>query len=493
MPNNAIDNQSTINQSAITSKKTTTPRPSVNVERYQLRLFTLLGSSSALAGTICLIIIASPWCFTNSFIEPIIGLLAAVASSLIIKGFSKSITHQKGFQLLVCTSALNTTMLAAAIIFASYLDISHIRYLIMACGGATCSFLSAFWFSCICHKVEDTQILPFVSCSTLLGFVIALIFIFILPLCLPIFAAFAFLFSLANGFYVFSKSKTQTITNEPADKNLQRKPRISTQSTIMLALNYFQIGICFGAVQTLLDLVVVLAALALGGLLLFFDQRGDRLISERSLSPFSHSLPAIGLLLLCSNVIELRLLALFLLASTFGIIFSLGFSAICEHCRICKLNTTSVISKVDAINFASLGIGLTAGLLIVYFDCFQSPTHFVAIAFGSAYCLIASFVGQDRYPNESILIMGVDPKKLEKSSLQQRCHLLAESNGLSPRQLEVLEMLAVGRNARFIAERLTISQSTAQTHIRTIYTKLNVHSHQEVIDKIMNTKLANED
>ena len=89
--------------------------------------------------------------------------------------------------------------------------------------------------------------------------------------------------------------------------------------------------------------------------------------------------------------------------------------------------------------------------------------------------------------------MGVDPKKLEKSSLQQRCHLLAESNGLSPRQLEVLEMLAVGRNARFIAERLTISQSTAQTHIRTIYTKLNVHSHQEVIDKIMNTKLANED
>ena len=89
--------------------------------------------------------------------------------------------------------------------------------------------------------------------------------------------------------------------------------------------------------------------------------------------------------------------------------------------------------------------------------------------------------------------MGVDPRKLEKSSIQQKCSVLAERYELSPRQVEVLEMLAVGRNARFIAERLTISQSTAQTHIRAIYTKLNVHSHQEVVDRVINTRLFGEE
>ena len=89
--------------------------------------------------------------------------------------------------------------------------------------------------------------------------------------------------------------------------------------------------------------------------------------------------------------------------------------------------------------------------------------------------------------------MGVDPRKLEKSSIQQKCSVLAERYELSPRQVEVLEMLAVGRNARFIAERLTISQSTAQTHICAIYTKLNVHSHQEVVDRVINTRRFGEE
>lgn len=268
---------------------------------------------------------------------------------------------------------------------------------------------------------------------------------------------------------------------------------INMQSTIMFALNHFQIGICCGTMETLPEAVTTLVALALGGMILFVDQKGKCAISESSLSAYSHSLPVIGLLFLCTNIEWLRLIAIFLLAGTFAIIFSVGLSAICEHCRICKLNTVSVVSQASTINLAVLGLGFAVGFLIVDFNLFQFPTHLISLICGCVYCLLASFVGKNRYPDKSILLMGVNPKKLEKSSIQQKCGILANRYGLSPRQLEVLEMLAVGRNARFIAERLTISQSTAQTHIRAIYLKLNVHSHQEVMDKIIETRLFNEE
>lgn len=47
---------------------------------------------------------------------------------------------------------------------------------------------------------------------------------------------------------------------------------------------------------------------------------------------------------------------------------------------------------------------------------------------------------------------------------------------LSPRELEVLQLLAAGVPTRKIAEQLSISYSTVRTHMRSIGTKLGVHS-----------------
>ena len=43
-------------------------------------------------------------------------------------------------------------------------------------------------------------------------------------------------------------------------------------------------------------------------------------------------------------------------------------------------------------------------------------------------------------------------------------------------------LLAHGRNGRYIMDHLIISRNTAKSHIKHIYTKLGVHSHQELID-----------
>lgn len=55
----------------------------------------------------------------------------------------------------------------------------------------------------------------------------------------------------------------------------------------------------------------------------------------------------------------------------------------------------------------------------------------------------------------------------------------AESYGLSPREREVLNILAEGRTDRDIAARLFISERTVHVHVRRILSKLNVHSRTE--------------
>ena len=52
--------------------------------------------------------------------------------------------------------------------------------------------------------------------------------------------------------------------------------------------------------------------------------------------------------------------------------------------------------------------------------------------------------------------------------------------GLSAREGEVLPLLIVGLAPATIAERLVISPYTVKTYVRRIYTKLDVHSREEL-------------
>lgn len=59
---------------------------------------------------------------------------------------------------------------------------------------------------------------------------------------------------------------------------------------------------------------------------------------------------------------------------------------------------------------------------------------------------------------------------------------LVQEFALTRREADVLSLLIHGRTAEPIAKTLGISPATAKTHIRNVYTKLNVHTQQEVID-----------
>ncbi|MCD8200327.1 MAG: helix-turn-helix transcriptional regulator [Coriobacteriaceae bacterium] len=54
--------------------------------------------------------------------------------------------------------------------------------------------------------------------------------------------------------------------------------------------------------------------------------------------------------------------------------------------------------------------------------------------------------------------------------------------GLSARELEILFLFAQGRSASWIGDNLYISTNTVRSHLRAIYTKLDVHTRQDLLD-----------
>lgn len=68
--------------------------------------------------------------------------------------------------------------------------------------------------------------------------------------------------------------------------------------------------------------------------------------------------------------------------------------------------------------------------------------------------------------------------------LDDACAAVAERFGLTAREVDVLQLLARGRTASVIQERLVLSHNTVKSHVRHIYSKLGVHSQQQLIDVV---------
>ncbi len=84
---------------------------------------------------------------------------------------------------------------------------------------------------------------------------------------------------------------------------------------------------------------------------------------------------------------------------------------------------------------------------------------------------------------ESLLDPAVASRLLDEFAvLMRRSEAVGEGPGaLTPRELEVLSLVAKGLNNRAIGERLYISESTVKNHVRSIHEKLQVHSRMEAV------------
>lgn len=80
-------------------------------------------------------------------------------------------------------------------------------------------------------------------------------------------------------------------------------------------------------------------------------------------------------------------------------------------------------------------------------------------------------------------------EKESADMLALRCASLSTQLRLTPRETEVMEMLVRGRSKVYIADAFFISENTVRGHVKRLYTKLDVHNKQELVDKVESVDL----
>ena len=61
---------------------------------------------------------------------------------------------------------------------------------------------------------------------------------------------------------------------------------------------------------------------------------------------------------------------------------------------------------------------------------------------------------------------------------------IANEHGLTPREADVMVLMAQGYSYQAIADELCLSLGTVQWHTKNVYRKLDVHTKQEVIAQV---------
>lgn len=70
-------------------------------------------------------------------------------------------------------------------------------------------------------------------------------------------------------------------------------------------------------------------------------------------------------------------------------------------------------------------------------------------------------------------------------AIERRCAEVAQTYRLSPRESEILVLLAQGRTRTYIQEELVLAENTVKTHVTHIYGKLGVRDRQDMIDIVL--------
>jgi len=132
---------------------------------------------------------------------------------------------------------------------------------------------------------------------------------------------------------------------------------------------------------------------------------------------------------------------------------------------------------------------LLPGTQIIMLTVYQNTEHiFKALAAGAT-----GFMLKQTRPDELLLAIkdvheGGSPmsshiaRKIVQS-FQQRVQRDDETPSLSPREAQVIELLAKGYLYKEVAETMGVSYATIHTHIRHIYEKLQVRSRTEAVVK----------
>lgn len=80
----------------------------------------------------------------------------------------------------------------------------------------------------------------------------------------------------------------------------------------------------------------------------------------------------------------------------------------------------------------------------------------------------------------------IPPSSTPSTALDERCDYVRQHFGLTERETDMVRLLAHGRSKTSISKELFISENTVKSYTRNVYSKLNIHSKQQLLDILDN-------
>ena len=147
-------------------------------------------------------------------------------------------------------------------------------------------------------------------------------------------------------------------------------------------------------------------------------------------------------------------------------------------------------SGLYAINDHLAGVGIDPGILTIVLVVAVAAAYLFVFSSGGngsldllspeAHPVPSTTAGAENPSEGGSLQPGADPRP----DTDAVCTALAAGANLSPREADVLHLLARGRTTARIQDELGISANTVNTHVRHVFQKLGVHSRQELLDVV---------
>lgn len=145
-----------------------------------------------------------------------------------------------------------------------------------------------------------------------------------------------------------------------------------------------------------------------------------------------------------------------------------------------------------AVALTVTNVSQLAGTLVGYAQAGtlrQGDIALTAIALVSVYLLLMAAIVLFRSRGAGTASFAVETAEdfaavSPEEALSQRCAVLAERYGFTPREGDIFLLLAQGYTMPAVSERLFVSENTVKSHVKRIYQKLGIHTRGELIDLV---------
>ncbi len=149
----------------------------------------------------------------------------------------------------------------------------------------------------------------------------------------------------------------------------------------------------------------------------------------------------------------------------------------------CREPIEHVVASVFGCQFLGLFLGFVpVELLKTVPELCSNPAFGSTVVFAASVLLAGAYVAL--FPERDLLRLSPKLFGMSPATVEDRCERLAREHGLTPRETQVLSLLARGRDAGYICEELGISRNTVNVHRKAVFAKLEVHSQQELLSAV---------